>query len=303
MPISSPYAPLLDLIPVVRHEVEIEGTLTRYWVYGPADAAVTVLLVHGYRGEHHGLEPVVAQLPDIRFIAPDLPGFGESAAFTASDHTVPAYAAWLRAFAAVVDPECRAVLLGHSFGSIIASSAVADGMSVPRLVLVNPIAVAALSGPNRIGAWITEAFYSTMGRLPVRLATALIRSPVIVRGVSLAMVKTRDPELRAWIHFQHDTYFSRFATRDSVVEGFRASVGTSVGDVAERITVPTLLVAADRDDITPVSAQYELQRGMPDATLTVIAGVGHLIHYEKPGEAAAAIEEFLGTASGRLGET
>ena len=50
---------------------------------------------------------------------------------------------------------------------------------------------------------------------------------------------------------------------------------------------------ADDDDITPLEAQRRLVTLFPDAELSVIEGVGHLIHYEKPVEAAAAIETFL----------
>jgi pimeloyl-ACP methyl ester carboxylesterase len=66
-----------------------------------------------------------------------------------------------------------------------------------------------------------------------------------------------------------------------------------VSEYARHIAVPTLLVAADRDDITPLSAQHRLQSLFPHASLTVIDGVGHLIHYEKPAAAAAAITNFL----------
>jgi len=71
--IASPYDEQLARIPVSEHRVDVDGTETAWWEYGPADAPVLVL-VHGFRGDHHGLEPVVAQLPGFRFISPDLPG-------------------------------------------------------------------------------------------------------------------------------------------------------------------------------------------------------------------------------------
>ena len=64
----NPYAPLLDVIPVERREAAVLGGTTAYWVYGPHDADTTVIAVHGFRGEHHGLEPVVAHLPDVRIL-------------------------------------------------------------------------------------------------------------------------------------------------------------------------------------------------------------------------------------------
>ena len=76
-------------------------------------------------------------------------------------------------------------------------------------------------------------------------------------------------------------------------EAFIASVSHDVRAFAPRITQPTLLIAADRDDITPIEAERHLQTLFPDAELVEITGVGHLIHYEKPREAAAAIMRFL----------
>src|SRR6478735_8020419 len=98
MAVPNPYASLLDTIPVERREVEAGGSTTAYWVYGPDDAETTVIAVHGFRGEHHGLEPVVAHLPDVRIISPDLPGFGETPPMPDTRHDIAAYAAWLRGF-------------------------------------------------------------------------------------------------------------------------------------------------------------------------------------------------------------
>ena len=69
------------------------GSATRYWVYGDPDAKHTIVISHGYRGEHHGLEPVIAQLPQYRFISPDLPGFGESTPMTEVAHSIDGFAA------------------------------------------------------------------------------------------------------------------------------------------------------------------------------------------------------------------
>src|SRR5690606_5562532 len=108
-----------------------------YWTYGPHDAEVTVIAVHGFRGDHHGLEPVLGFLPEARVIAPDLPGFGETSPLPGRTHDLDEYAGWLRDFAAAVAP--GAVILGHSFGSIVASAAVAGGLETPSLILINPI--------------------------------------------------------------------------------------------------------------------------------------------------------------------
>ncbi len=295
MTVAHPYAERLASIPVDRREVTVAGTRTAYWVYGPEDAETTILAVHGFRGEHHGLEPIVAFLGAVRVVSPDLPGFGETPRLPGR-HDLDGYASWLTAFAAAVAPD--AVVLGHSFGSIVASAAVARGLSAPRLILVNPIGAPALEGPRGILTRLAIFYYWAGARLPRPLGDALLRNRLIVRVTSVAMAKTTDRGLRDFIHDQHDTYFSRFADRDTLHEAFVTSVSHDVREAAGRIHVPTLLIAAEKDDITPVSAQHELQRLFPDAELEVIPEVGHLIHYETPRAAASAITRFLRPSAG-----
>lgn len=291
MPVTSPYADRLRRLPVERHEVEVRDGVTAYWEYGRADAEVTLIAVHGFRGEHHGLESVLAFLPEARVIAPDLPGFGETAPVPGRTYDLEEYVAWLTEFSASVAP--GAVILGHSFGSIVASAAVAAGLETPRLILINPIGAPALEGPKGIMTRLAVMYYALGARLPERLGTALLRNRLIVRVMSISMAKTPDPELRRFIHDQHDTYFSRFADRDVLRDAFVASVSHDVSEFAPSIDVPTLLIAAQRDDITPIEVERELVTRFDDGALVEIAHVGHLIHYETPAEAAGAVRRFL----------
>jgi pimeloyl-ACP methyl ester carboxylesterase len=281
----------LESIPVQRREVQVLGGTTAYWVYGPPDAETTIVAVHGFRGEHHGLEPVVAHLEGVRVISPDLPGFGETPPVPGRRHDLTLYTDWLTAFATAVAP--GAVILGHSFGSIVVAAAVAGGLQTPRVILVNPIGAPALEGPRGILTRLAVLYYWAGARLPEPVGDGLLRNGAIVRVMSVSMAKTRDAQLRRFIHDQHDTYFSRFADRDVLHDAFLASVSHDVREYAPRIAQPTLLVAAVRDDITPIEAERHLATLFPDAELVEIADVGHLIHYETPAPAATAITRFL----------
>jgi pimeloyl-ACP methyl ester carboxylesterase len=291
VPPTNPYAELLAAIPVERTEVPVLGGSTAYWTYGPADAVTTIIAVHGFRGEHHGLEPVVAHLDGVRVISPDLPGFGETAPLPGRRHDLAAYRDWLVAFASAVAP--GAVILGHSFGSIVVASAVAAGLQSPRVILVNPIGAPALEGPRGVLTRLAVFYYWAGARLPRPVGEGLLRNGAIVRVMSVSMAKTRDADIRRFIHDQHDTYFSRFADRDVLHDAFVASVSHDVREFAPHIAQPTLLVAAVRDDITPIEAERRLATLFPDAELVEIPDVGHLIHYETPAVAAGAIRRFL----------
>ena len=251
MPVYSPYAELLSRMPIREEVVTVLGSETHYWVYGPNDAAVTIVVAHGYRGEHHGLEPVIAQFRGVRFIGADMPGFGESSELAAG-HSIDSYAHWLAEFMTKLNVT-DAVVIGHSFGSIIASYAVANGLiNPPKLVLINPIAAPALQGPSAFLTRLTMGFYRVALKVPEKVGYWQLSNWAIIRGMSVKLAETKDKELRRWIHDQHHTYFGRFASRQSVVDSFDASVSHTVGDFAEKITMPTILIGAEKDPITAV---------------------------------------------------
>lgn len=286
----APYAAVITQTPVRVGELSLLGSRTRIWTYGSAPARVVFL--HGLRGDHHGLEPIVAHLDGTGVVVPDLPGFGDSPPLPGR-HDIDGYAAWTRELLAAVAPDGDAVLAGHSFGSIVAAAAVAAGAPVRGLVLVNPIAASALAGPRAGAAQVTVLYHRLAAALPERAGTALLRSAAITRIASRAMVRTADRDLRRWIHAEHDRRFNGFADRRVLLEAFDASITRNVGEFAARVAVPTLLVAGERDDIAPVPGQHDLARRFPDGRLVVVPGTGHLAHYETPDAVASAISAFL----------
>jgi pimeloyl-ACP methyl ester carboxylesterase len=297
MSVWNPYGELLAAIPVQERQLSILGSTSHYWDYGPTDAPITIVAVHGFRGEHHGLDPVVAQLRGVRVISPDLPGFGESTPMTEAGHDIDGYANWLRAFVDALALPVPPVILGHSFGSIVTSAAVAGGLVTPKLILINPIAAPALKGPKAFTTGLAVFYFRAGAALPEAIGHAILASRFVTRLTSEGMAKTRDPKLRAFIHDQHRTYFSRFSDRDTLLEAFRASTGNNVIQYAPGITAPTLLIAAENDPITAVADEERLNELLAHSELHVLHDVGHLIHYERPREAAELIVEFLGVGA------
>ena len=293
MTVPAPHADALARITVQRHEIEVLGSVTRYWQYGPPDAKHTVLIAHGYRGDHHGLEPVIALLPEVRFISPDLPGFGESTPMTEAPHSIAGYVRWLERFIDLLHLD-EAVLLGHSFGSMVTTSAIADGLRPPALILINPISTDPHQGGGAVMNALTRAYYRAARRLPERAGRALLGNWVIVQIMSVTLAKTRDRDLRRWIHEEHHRYFNGFSDPATVAEAFDASLSTDVTKYADALTMPVLVIAGAQDEIAPAPGQHTFVDRLPDAELVMLDGVGHLIHYEQPANAADAIRRFLG---------
>ena len=268
------------------------GTV-HYWEYNRGKSP-TVVMVHGFRGTHHGLAKIADNLPDFHLIMPDLPGFGASQPFTDSEHSVDRYVSFLKQFIDELHLKEAPVIVGHSFGSIIASHFVAAHPEMAdKLILINPIGAPALEGPRGVMTRLAIAYYWLGRKLPGRAAKSWLGAPPIVKVMSVTMAKTTDKELKKYIHDQHRQHFSTFASPTVVAESFKASVSNDVSHVAHKLALPTLLIAGSQDDITPLDKQHELHKNIPTSQLHVIDNVGHLIHYEKPTEAADAIRRFL----------
>lgn len=252
----------------------------------------TIILIHGFRGTHHGLELIAGHLKDFVTIIPDLPGFGEGD--TLAHYDLDSYVQWLAHFIKQQHLQNPPVLLGHSFGSIVSAAYAAKYPdTIEQLILVNPIGAPALEGPRGALTKLAVFYYWLGTKLPGALSHKWLSSVTVVDIMSKTMTKTKDKSLRTFIYDQHRQYFSRFHTSQSVSEAFATSVSNSVRDFAKKITTPTLLIAGTKDDITPLEKQKELVALFPQATLQIIDHVGHLTHYETPDQVAGFVSSFI----------
>lgn len=64
-------------------------------------------------------------------------------------------------------------------------------------------------------------------------------------------------------------------------------------DVLPTIDVPTLIIAGDRDELTPVETAERMQRAIRGSELVVFPGHSHLVQVEQPADVHAAIDRFL----------
>jgi pimeloyl-ACP methyl ester carboxylesterase len=278
----------------IRHTVRVDGVNSVYYEY-PAviDSSVTLIMVHGYRGNHHGLEAIAAGLSKYRVLIPDLPGFGESEALSVA-HSIEAYSNWLHGFIKALGLERKVHLMGHSFGSLVVGF-YATQHSPKSVSLVNPVSTPALEGPRAALTNLTKIYYALAAFAPKISGEWLLRNKISVMVMSIVMAKTKDKELRRWIHNQHISNFSDFASVRVAVEGYEASISTDLSKLAAQIAAPVLIVAATLDDITDIESQRRVSNLYQKLTYKEIQDVGHLVHYEAPAQAAEYISDFLDT--------
>lgn len=331
---DSPNASVLEgvpgpLIPGTGHEARIgadaQAVTTRYWQYGEGmgsgsfpEGCYPVLLVHGFRGDHHGLEIIANYLlkliPNVSIISPDLPGFGRSGDLPENaldEDSIDAYVAWLQDFVERTNPLGLPLhVVGHSFGSILTSAfAAAHPASLARLSLINPISEPALEGRQRVTSRLASLYYRAGAALPEKIGYPLLRSQLITRLSSEVMMRTKDRAMRRFINGQHAAYFGSFGSRRGVLSAYEASIAHTAAEYAAAIRVPVQMLVAEDDDLgTPETARamyatltsrnLPAPSAAPRERLDMIPEVGHLIHYETPRRAAELIADFAADHSG-----
>jgi pimeloyl-ACP methyl ester carboxylesterase len=287
MPVLKLPAPALAELAAKRGYRKDIGS-TAVWHYPAENSKGKLLFVHGFRGDHHGLSASAGALVDYDVYIPDLPGYGKTEEL--ESHDLESYGNWLRGLVSELGPDL--VVVGHSFGSLVVSKAVSRGLVARAIVLQNPITTRS-SEQKDLANRVARGFYALAIALG-RLGSAFLRSWVVVRVMSVAMATSKSPKLRSWIHGQHHRHFSTYRSDRVAHEGFATASGSSVMDFAASFKLPTLLIAGEKDLIAPLANQLKLQGMIPGSKLEVMAGVGHLTHYESAAQVAVAIDEFLG---------
>lgn len=275
--------------------VSIDGINANYWFYpattGDTGNAKNLVLVHGYRGDHHGLEAFAGGLTDFIVYSPDLPGFGTSAALNV-EHSLNSYADWFKTFLQEIKLE-NPLVVGHSFGTLVVSATEAKLGLFEKIVLVNPVAGGRIVGVSKLLMEFVKFYYWVAHIIPEVIGNRMTKTYLLVDSMSAYTTKSKDKTLRKWVKEQHRTHFNSFANSQVVWEAYVASTENVVTPYVKEIHKPVLLIAAELDEITPVSAVYEFAKTMDHAEVYEIKGCGHLVHYEAADEAIDVINKFF----------
>lgn len=258
-----------------------------------------LLMVHGFRGDHHGLQLIVDALPEFEILVPDLPGFGETPPVRGTcgrsvEHTVELYAGVVAGLARELDFGPEDVLMGHSFGTTIAAAHVAQHRRRwAALVLSAPISSSVFSDRMLPGAAAVDIYYRLGELLPERAGDALLRASAGVGVTNLTMSVEKDPQVVDYVRDQHRRFFSGYSDRSTLLQAYRASSRHTVADYAEDLELPVLLLPGAKDQLSTPAGQRRLRDALPQGRMEVIRGAGHLLHYERPAQVARAMRRFL----------
>jgi abhydrolase domain-containing protein 6 len=266
-----------------REQVTVlDGTRVPFFYRPSKSGEPPLLLVHGFGGDKEGWLLFASCLARSRgLIIPDLPGFGAAGGITRDRASARAQAAILAGLLGALGVP-RAHLVGNSMGG---------GISL-RLAEDRPELVASLTLIGSVGPVVEK---SVVGHAFDRGENPLIvESPEDMERLLGLVAERLPPSPRALRRYLAHERFSR---RDAEAELFHGWVGASPADGVPTelaaITARALVLHGDRDKVIHVSTARALAQQLPNATLQVFDGIGHVPQLEAPKKTAKALEGFL----------
>lgn len=262
--------------------IERNGVAIGYDSYGPDDAAATLVLLHAFplsRGQWRAQGESLARATELRVVAPDLRGCGES--------SVIGPAATMEQMAddtlTLLDALgiAQVALGGLSMGGYVALAALRAWPERIRALILADTRASADTAEAQAGREATARFVAAQGPAALfeRDAAKLLSNHAL----------TRQPEVVAQAR--------ELAEANSAAGLATVARGLALRpDAMERlpqIDCPTLVMVGEQDAITPVADARVLFERIPHTQLEVIPDAGHLSNLERPAIFTDLLARFL----------
>lgn len=246
-----------------------------------------LLLVHGFLVTHAEWDDVFDALATrFHVIAPDLPGFGDSAKPSPSRfaYSVESFAESMADLIAAFNVG-RMHVMGHSLGGAVSLTLAAQHPElVNRLIVVDP-----LTYPFRRSLRARLPLYPVIGPFLFKqlygrgMFRSVFRDELYQKGFNADVARL-------------DEFYDKFNTpsaRESAYATMRGMLDTRplIARLG-RVRAPTLVVWGREDKLFPVSFAQRLAKELADARLEVL-DCGHCPAEERPDELLARVTQFL----------
>lgn len=249
--------------------IEVNGTRAFAATGGAAfDAArPVVVLVHGAGMDHSvwALQDRALAHAGRAVLSVDLPGHGRSGG--AALPSIPALADWLAALLEVVGAE-RAVVAGHSMGALAALAFAARHPQRARSIALLGAAAAMPVNEDLRNAAVTQ---------PDKAAAMIVGWGF---SAEAALGGSASPGL--WLTGGATSLLAR------ALPGVLATDLNACNDYLDgpadaiQVQCPALVIAGERDRMSPAKSGRELAALLPHGRIAVLPGAGHMVMTERP---------------------
>ena len=248
-----------------------------------------LLLIHGAGASTHSWRHLLEPLSrNFRVTAFDLPGQGYSTAGTRSRSSLTLMSEDIAALIERLGLQPK-VIIGHSAGAALA-------LNLARILPVGPENIIAINGA-------LENFKGATGWLFPFLAKLLVFNPLtgvlLARGATKAKTRQLISSTGAKIDEEGIDLYQRLMSQRSHIEATLAMMAQwSLEDLTRAlpdIQIRTLFLHGAQDSAVAPDVARRAAQLMPNASLQLLDGIGHLAQEEAPDQVLEAILSFTNT--------
>jgi pimeloyl-ACP methyl ester carboxylesterase len=244
-------------------QVVVSGILTNYQAFGQGKE--TILILHGWQRSLEDWLPIAKQLAsNHRVIVLDLPGMG---ATPASGHVQDTYdyAKFITSFMDKLELS-SVILIGHSFGGRLGIILAAQTDRVSKLILVDSAGIEQKSLMVKAKIWWYRHLLKPLKKL-VPLGLVVIMG----RGAG-----SRD--------YQQSAGLRPVLTR---------VVNQDLRYLLPQISIPTSIIWGERDQALPIWHAKLMRSLIPNSTLRIVWGAGHLPYLDQARQFTTILREYV----------
>ncbi|WP_040785860.1 alpha/beta fold hydrolase [Nocardia pneumoniae] len=276
--------------------------------YGPRDADLTVVLLHGHclRTESwtYVRDALLRRYTGARIVCYDHRGHGDSAAASRRTYNLEQLGHDLRDVLDAVAPNGPVVLVGHSMGGMTALTYASQN---PHEIGTRVTGVALIA---TAASGLADAGFGRLLRNPVVSAfqAAVRRAPGAMHRAKLMACKALAPIVRT-AEFGDRRVSPRVLTLANAMRNETPIVTMAsflsdfmVYDRTDALAVlseiPTLVLCGSADLMTPPSHSVAMAATVEYSDLVLVDGAGHSVILEQPRQVAEAIARLMTRAGG-----
>lgn len=238
-----------------------------YYSFRNHSSSENLVLIHGAGGSESFWPLAFKKNPIANYYAVDLEGHGKSAGKGLK--TIQDYANFVEKFIEQLNLH-SVILFGHSMGGAIALS----------LAIKNP-------------TWLSKVvLLSTGARLKVHPIFLEKLKTDFKHAIDQVLETIYGNSISPLIIKEARKYLLQFGSH-KLLNDFNACNDFDLMNDLDRIEVPTLILAGENDQVTPLKYSEYLQQKIKHSIIKVIPQGNHMFFLEKPEEVKKALNDFL----------
>lgn len=253
-----------------------------------------ILLIHGFGASSYSWRYIVDNYREYyRIINIDLKGFGCSQKPKDNLYSIKDQSEIVSSLIEHLDLQ-SAIIIGHSFGGAVSLYTAIESKVKHRfshLILLD-----SASYKQTFPYFISTLRIPIINKLSLSLLPAKLNTKEILKKGFYDDSKITETMIQ-----EYSKHLNKPGAHHALIETAKQIIPPDIDLITQKykkITIPTLIIWGEQDEIVPLELGKRLNLDIPDSTLKIISNCGHIPHEECPEKTLSVLDDFLQNAQG-----